>query len=184
MRAWAHSLSSVWMRRSALPLVRGRRGLIRRWRSPSSRSLRAYKSLTWAEPLSGHHCLDGDAVRGIPGDGAAQEARRVASGKGGEDLGVGESAVVVDDHVQVLRACDAAVSAVFAAAPRAPLACAAADHAMTGTSGGDAAELLDVDVDKLARMATLVAVRRLEGVEARALAESDPPQPERDGREW
>ena len=47
----------------------------------------------------------------------------------------------------------------------------------------DPPELLDVDVDQLARARALVAVGRLGRLEAAALAEADPLQPPRDGRE-
>jgi hypothetical protein len=54
---------------------------------------------------------------------------------------------------------------------------------VTGTVGTDPAELLDVDVDQLARPLALVAVGRLRRIESAAPAEADPRQPPRDGRE-
>jgi hypothetical protein len=45
---------------------------------------------------------------------------------------------------------------------------------MPGAADRDATEALDVDVDQLARMPTLIAVRRLKRIEPRALAEPDP----------
>jgi hypothetical protein len=52
---------------------------------------------------------------------------------------------------------------------------------MAGTV--EAGQLLDVDVEELARARVLVAVRRLERLEPRALAEADPLQDRGDGRE-
>jgi len=47
----------------------------------------------------------------------------------------------------------------------------------------NATEHLDVDMDELARVATLVAVGRLRRLEPGALAQADALQPEGDGRE-
>src|SRR4051794_10227938 len=55
-------------------------------------------------------------------------------------------------------------------------------HAMPGAAL-DAPELLDIDVDELARVATFVAVRRLGRFEPRELAQADPRQDARDRRE-
>jgi hypothetical protein len=55
---------------------------------------------------------------------------------------------------------------------------AAADRSFAG--GGEAAELLDVDVDELAGTLALVAVGRLRRLETAALAETDPLAPGRD----
>ncbi len=63
----------------------------------------------------------------------------------GEDLGVGQPAVVIDHGVHVVIA-DAASADLFAAAVGAP-----------PSSLGDAAELFDVDVDQLAGTVPLIA---------------------------
>jgi hypothetical protein len=52
-----------------------------------------------------------------------------------------------------------------------------------GALGADLAQLLDVDVDQLARALSLIAIRRLDRLQSREPAEADPPQPTRDGRE-
>jgi hypothetical protein len=89
--------------------------------------------------------------------------------------------VVVDDHVQILEAGEACRAPLD---PTAVLTATIPDHAVAGAAHRDPAELLDVDVDELARVAAFVAVRRLDRLEPRALAEPDPLQPERDRREW
>jgi hypothetical protein len=48
-----------------------------------------------------------------------------------------------------------------------------ADHPVAGAANGDPTELLDVDVNELAWVTTLVAVGWLERVEPRSLAEPD-----------
>ena len=52
----------------------------------------------------GEEPLDADAVAAVEGDGAAEEADRGCGFLVGEDLGVGEPAVVVDGDVDVLLA--------------------------------------------------------------------------------
>jgi hypothetical protein len=61
-----------------------------------------------------------------------------------------------------------------------PVAGAAAEQEMARPR--EAGELLDVDVNKLAGACSLMAVGRIEGLEARALAEPDPLQNRGDGR--
>jgi hypothetical protein len=56
------------------------------------------------------------------------------------------------------------------------LAAPASGDPVAGAVGADPAELFDVDVDQLARHRALVAVRRLERLQARELAEPDPSQ--------
>ena len=93
-----------------------------------------------AGAVVGEDPLDLDAVSVVVGDGATEEA---GSGRGflvGEDLGVGEAAVVVDGDVDVLPALVVAAAVVAAAGD-------AAGDAVAGP--GDPAELLDVDMDEL-----------------------------------
>jgi hypothetical protein len=82
--------------------------------------------------------------------------------------------------MQVLVAGDAGLAALDAAAV---LARARAEDTMAGSVGRDLAQPLDVNMHELAGMAPLVAVGWLERVEAGALAEADPLQPQRHGRE-
>jgi hypothetical protein len=51
-----------------------------------------------------HHCLDGDAAGGVPGDRPSEERGRSGGGEVVQELGIWESGVVVDDDVQVLEA--------------------------------------------------------------------------------
>jgi hypothetical protein len=57
-----------------------------------------------AGAVVGHHCAHAHAAPGKPGDCAPQEGDRTRGGQVVEDLGVRESGVVVDHHVQVLVA--------------------------------------------------------------------------------
>jgi len=73
-----------------------------------------------------------------PADGAAEEGRAGGRRFAREQLGVGEPAVVVDRDVEVLPACaPAAVADLWAEDPL--------------PERPEAAELLDVDVNELAR---------------------------------
>lgn len=109
-----------------------------------------------ARAVVDHHPFDFDAVTAVERDRPAQKP----DGRGrllvGEDLGVSEAGGVVDADVDVVLA-DA--RAVVAAGPAAVRPVSAA--------GGDPAELLDVGVQQLARLATLVAVRWLRRIEPR-----------------
>src|SRR5581483_797902 len=90
--------------------------------------------------------FDGDAVFPVPADSAAQKGDAVGRAFAREQFCVGEPGVVVDRQVQVLPAGVAVAGepvAVDAFADR-----------------PEAAELLDVDVHKLARSLALVADNR------------------------
>src|SRR5215218_4063506 len=119
----------------------------------------------------GHHGLDGDAVAGVERDRALQES----DGRGrlliGEDLDVGQPGRVIDADMHEFPAdLSAAVFAVAALQP------AVAVYAMAGAALWDPAELLDVDVQQLARVPALVAVRRLGRLESAELAQADSEQ--------
>src|SRR4051794_3171621 len=95
----------------------------------------------------GEHPLDADAVAGVEGGGAGEEA-----GAGGalliaEDLGVGQPGVVIDGGVDVVIAQAAGRAGSGAAAVGAPAA-----------TVGDAPELLHIDVDQGAGPVVFVAV--------------------------
>ena len=120
-------------------------------------------------PVVGEELFDFDAVAGKEGECAAEEADRGGGFFVGEDLGVGEAAVVVDCDVDVLPADGAAAFALMVSDgsfamvdPVAPTSAAA---------GVEASELLDVDVDQLSRPGALVALRLLESEPA------EPPHP-------
>ena len=78
---------------------------------------------------------------------------------------------------QIAEVLGLALSTVSLWLKRVALALATCDHSVPGAALRDPAELLDVDMDELARTAALVAVRRLRRLELRALAEPDPLQP-------
>ena len=114
-----------------------------------------------AAAVVGEHPLDLDAVALVEGDGAVEEA-----GDGGcllvvEHLGVGETAVVVDGDVDVLPADSVADVAGPVGVFGVVVLSAAAAHPPAGAAL-DAAELLDVDVEQLARSGAFVADDRLE----------------------
>src|SRR5438270_8711120 len=126
-----------------------------------------------------HDRLDAHAAFGKPGDCATEEGDRAGCRQLVEHLGVGEPGVVVDHHVQVLEAGRADHPSLDAAVV---LTAAVAEHAVPGAPNRDPAELLDVDVDELPRVAALVPVGRLERLQPGAPPQSEPPQPQRDGR--
>jgi hypothetical protein len=119
----------------------------------------------------GHHALDLDPVACEELECPAQEADRGRGALVLEQLDIGEPAEVVDRDVTELPA-GLATPAAAGVGERARVVRPASGDALAGATC-DAAELLDVDVDKLARTRTLVADGLL-GVEAPALAESDP----------
>ena len=98
----------------------------------------------------GEDAFDLDAVAGEEGECALEEADRGGGFFVGEDFGVGETAVVVDGDVDELPADRAPVaSGASRRRGRARSRRATADAFAGATL--DAAELLDVDVDELAR---------------------------------
>ena len=128
------------MKRSALPLVRGRRGRVRLCRmsepcgSASACSVRAVGGA-----VVGQHSLDAHAASGEALERARAGSRSRSSARSSvSSFDVGETAVVVDADVDVL------VAGRLLEASR-----AAAEQAMPGRV--EASELLDVDVDELAR---------------------------------
>ena len=100
-----------------------------------------------AQGVVGHHPFDaGDAVGGEVVDGAGEERGAGRALLVGEDLGVGEPGVVIDDGVHVVVA-DLGVLAFRLVEPH--LAAVGPPAAAVG----DPADLLDVHVDQLARAA-------------------------------
>jgi hypothetical protein len=95
-------------------------------------------------------------------------------------FGVGEAGGVVDCDVNELPTGDSALLAVNS---RLVTNRAVAGDPMAGTQQADPPELLDVEVDELTWALALIAVRRLQRVEPRALAETDPLEHCRDGRQ-
>ena len=164
------------MKRSALPLVRGLPGRIRRWRSPSSRIASLVVVGDVAGAVVAHHCSHLHASLGKPGERPVQEADRAAGGEVVEHLGVGKSGVIVDHHVHVLPARDPSPTPLLAGLL---LRGTASRHPVSRAA--DPAERLDVDMHQLARVAPLVAVGWLRRLQPRALAKPDPFQPDRDG---
>ena len=101
-------------------------------------------------PLSVMTRSTGDAVGGEEADRSTEERHAGRTLLVVEDLDVGEPRGVVDGDVDELPA-DPVGAGAIAATPRAP------GGSVTGEV--EAAELLDVDVDELARVASAVAVR-------------------------
>src|SRR5262249_54082499 len=92
----------------------------------------------------------------------------------GHDLGEGDARVVVDGDMDELPA-----------EPFAPCSPIALPSAIAGDAVADAidpAELLDVDVDHLARVLRLVAARRFARLQCTDLIEPEPPQDATDRR--
>ena len=126
-------------------------------------------------------CLEADAVAAVEGDGAAKECNRGRCLLVREDLGIGEAAVVVDGDVDVLPAGGVVDTACVVGVAAGVVLIAVVAPALAGTAD-DPAELLDVDVDELARPGAPIADRRLEPEPAQA-AQPDPGQDPGDGRE-
>jgi len=103
-----------------------------------------------AAAVVGEQPLDGDAVPLVEGDGSTEEADDRGRALVGEDFGIGEAAVVVDADVDVLPADGVADDPVAVGAARVVVLIGATADAFAGAAA-DAAELLDVDVDELAR---------------------------------
>src|SRR5215211_2104583 len=133
-----------------------------------------------AGAVVGEHPLDRDPHALEPGDRPPQEPRGGGALLVGQDLDVGEAGGVVDADVDELPAGGAQA---LGPDPLLTLASPGAEDAMAGAPAADPPQLLDVDVDQLARPLALVAVGRLGRLEAAALAETDPRQPPGDRRE-
>ena len=99
----------------------------------------------------------------------------------GEHLDVGQAGRVVDADVHELPA--DALALAGGVGWRSALQATVAVDAVAGAAVGDAAELLDVDMQQLAGLTALVAIRWLGRLEPRELAQPDPQQDRRDGRE-
>lgn len=99
-----------------------------------------------AGAVVGQHALDGDPGLGEELLGAGPERGGGVLALIGEDLAVGQAGVVVDGVVEIAVAGPGAVLAAGLAAER-----------LVAAAVGDVAELLDVDVDQLARRVVLVA---------------------------
>jgi hypothetical protein len=127
----------------------------------------------------GQQPLDGHAVAAVEEERAAQERDRRGRLLVREHLGVGEPGAVVDRDVHELPT-DLQAPHALSVGASARVA-APARHPMSGAAR-DPAELLDVDVDQLARARALVALGRLEP-QAPELAHPDPRQHPRDRRE-
>src|SRR5439155_23336489 len=124
--------------------------------------------------------FDSYAVATVERDRTSEEGGRGDCFLVGSYFGVGEAAVVVDGDVDVLPAGEQTVFPRCVATSAVVVVAAAAD-ALAGTVF-DSAELLDVNVDELARPRALVADGLLEP-EPAELAHPDPGQDPRHRRE-
>ena len=134
----------VWMKRSALPLVCGRYGRVRRRRIRRRAGRRGGK--TWLQidaAVVGEDPLDADAPPRKPLDGAGQEGRRRRGGLRGQDFHIGGPTVVVERDVDVLLA-------------GATVPASAGPHGRDGRRA-DARQRLDIEMHELARLRPLVA---------------------------
>lgn len=90
----------------------------------------------------GEHALYGDTQRGVIGDGSSQEAHGAVFALIGVHVGESDARMVVDGHKQVFPA--------HAAGALAIIGCDSMTHS------GEAAQLLDVDVEQFAGRLALV----------------------------
>src|SRR5512135_707905 len=114
-----------------------------------------------AGAVVGQDSFDLDAVSTVVGGRPEEEANGGCGFLVGEDFGVGEAAVVVDGDVDVLPADALMAFAGFVGVGGVVVLLSAIAPALA-CSSLDPAELLDVEVDELARSGVLVADRRLE----------------------
>jgi hypothetical protein len=108
--------------------------------------------------------VNGDAVQGEPAVGAAPEPGAALGPLVTQDLDLGQAGVVVDRSMQVVVAAARSVGAAVDR-PSSP----AVDS--VATPGGDAAQLLDIQVDQVAWPVMLIAADRS------AAGTVQPPQP-------
>src|SRR5690606_7115222 len=123
-----------------------------------------------AGAVVGHDAGDGDAEAAVVGDGGLEEGNGALLLLVGQDLREGDARGVVDADVDELPA--AAAAAIVAGV-------------MAGDAVADlveAAELLDVEVDQLARLLALVAADRLGRLQVAQSAEAGPAQHAADRR--
>jgi len=143
------------MKRSALPLVCGRRGRGRRVAHAQRAAGDRVGGRDVGRAVVGEHAFDGDAVALKERHGTPQNPRLTdKAGTRRNTVGWDRVHVAIDDatrlaYAEVLRD-EKAVSAIGF------LVRAASADALAGTAL-DAAELLDVDMDQLARPRALVA---------------------------
>jgi hypothetical protein len=128
------------------------------WRIPRLRHSWACTIERYAGPFIGHEPLDADAQCREVGAGAFEEGADASGALVGEHLRVGEAGAVIDADVQELPAGATGAGGAIAV------------DAVAGAL--DAAELLDVDVDELARCGPLVAAGGLGGARGRQAAEA------------
>jgi hypothetical protein len=105
-----------------------------------------------AGAVVGHDSLDRDAAALEPGDRASEEARGGRGSFVGQDFGIGEARGIVDGDMDELPADASNASGAVSV------------DTMADTA--DTAQLLDVDVDQLARAFSLVSDDWLFGLEA------------------
>lgn len=150
----AGSSSGVRWRRSVLPLVWGLPARSPVWAGAQLVAGRAPGVLRVGPGVVGQHALGGDVLGGKPCGGPDVGGR---AGRGcliGEMLGVGEPGVVIECGMQVEVT---VVCAGLVGAAGGPAEC------LVAGAVGEAAELLDVDVDQFAGGGAFVAAHRPTG---------------------
>src|SRR5882724_4330022 len=127
-----------------------------------------------AGAVVGHHSLDLDAEAFIVRQSGFEEGGGTALPLVGHDLGEGDARVVVDSNMDELPA--------EPFAPRSPIALPSTVAGDAVANAIDPAELLDVDVDHLARMLALIAARWLARLQRSDPVEPEPLEDAADGR--
>jgi hypothetical protein len=119
-----------------------------------------------------HEALDGEAVAAEPGKGVRCEGDRAFLALSGQQRGVGEPAGIIDGDVAVLPACAALVAVA---------------GSITGDAMADtinAAKLLDIEVEQLARTVAFVANDRGPVIERAKPTEAVAAQYQANRRRW
>src|SRR5689334_17605410 len=127
---------------------------------PQAPARRRERARQIRRPVVGHHALRAYALARKPRERALEKADRVGPLRSREDLGVGESARVVDADVDMLPTDPAHAGAPIAV------------NAMPDAA--DAPETLDVDVEELAGRRAFVAVHRRGRSQRREPSETHP----------
>jgi hypothetical protein len=100
---------------------------------------------TIAVTIIGEQATNGDTQGLVVSNGGVQEGDGGSGGKGGEDLGEGDAGVVIDGDVKVLPAA---------------VKLAAAASIGTNHNAGEASQLLNIEVEQIARGSVLITDQR------------------------
>ena len=101
--AYAHSRNSVWINRSALPLVRGVYARVRSMTDVQLLAHRAEGARHVTAAVVCEHSADADPARAEPGDGAREKGRTGRPELVAEDFDVGDAAVILQPSYRTRR---------------------------------------------------------------------------------